>query len=84
MRTFQTDNGTFKIRIMTIDQCSLDCCPGVISTLSQYLSEKIYHHTNHDLFFRIRLVAMSLFFTYSIHVNSSGDRESSFSITDAS
>ena len=84
MRTFQTDNRTFKIRIMTIDQCSLNCCSGVILTLSQYLSEKLYHYTNHDLFFRIRLVATSLFFSYCIHVSSSGDCESSFSITDAS
>ena len=84
MRTFQTDNRTFKIRITTVDQCSLACCSGVlISTLSKYLSEKLYHYTNHDLFFRIRLVAISLIVTYCIHVNSSGGRESSFFITDA-
>ena len=65
MRTFQTDNRTFKIRITTVDQCSLDCCSGVlISTLSKYLSEKLYHYTNHDFFFRIRLVAISLFVTW--------------------
>ena len=84
MRTFQTDNRTFKIRIMTVDQCSLDCCSGVlISTLSKYLSEKLYHYTNHDFFFRIRLVAMSIFVTYCIHLSSSGGLECSFFITDA-
>ena len=51
MCTFQTDNRTFKIRITTVDQFSLDCCSGVlISTLSKYLSEKLYHYTNHDFF----------------------------------
>ena len=84
MHTFQTDNRTFKKRITTIDQCSLDCCSGVlISTLSKYLSEKLYHYTNHDFFFRIRLVAISLFVTYCIHLSSSGGRKSSFLITDA-
>ena len=63
--------------------CSLDCCSGVlISALTKYLSEKLYHYTNHD-FFRIRLVVISLFVTYCIHVSSSGGRESSFFITDA-
>ena len=51
MRTFQTENKTFETRIMTVDQCSLDCCSGVfISTLSKYLSDKLYHYTNYDLF----------------------------------
>ena len=85
MRTFQTDNRTFKIRITTVDQCSLDCCSGVlISTLSKYLSEKLYHYTNHNFFFRIRLVAISLFVTYCIHVSSSGSCKSSFFISNAS
>ena len=52
MRTFPTDNRTFKIRIMTEDQFSLDCCSGVLlSTLSKYLSEKLYHYTNYDTLF---------------------------------
>ena len=81
MRTFQTENKTFETRIMTVDQCSLESCSGVfISTLSKYLSDKLYHYTNYDLFFRLRLVAMSLFVTYCIHVSSSGGRESSFFI----
>ena len=51
MRTFQTGNRTFKIRIMTVDQCSLDCYSEVfISTLSKYLSDKLYHYTNYDFF----------------------------------
>ena len=51
MRTFQTDNKTFKIRIMAVDQCSLDCCFGVfISTLNKYLSDKLYHYNNYDFF----------------------------------
>ena len=84
MRTFQIDNRTFKIRITTVDQCSLDCCPGVlISTLSKYFLEKLYHYTNHDSFFRIRVVTISLFVAYCLHVSSSGGRESSFLITNA-
>ena len=84
MCTFQTDNRTFKIRTTTVDQCSLGCCSGVlISKLSKYLSEKIYHYTNHDIFFRIRLAALSLFLTYCIHVSSSGGLESLFFISDA-
>ena len=83
MRTFQTENRTFIIGIMTVDQWSLDCCSGVfISTLSKYFSDKLYHYTSYD-FFRLRLVAISLFVTYCIHVSSSGGRESSFFITDA-
>ena len=83
MRTFQTDNRTFKTRMTTVDQSSLNCCSGgLISTLSKYLSEKLYHFTIHD-FFRIHLVAISLFVTYCIHVISSGDHESSFLMTDA-
>ena len=85
MHTYQTDNRTFKIWITTVDQCSLHCCSGVlISTLSKYLSEKLYHYTNHNFFFRIRLVAISLFVTYCIHVSSSGSCKSSFFISDAS
>ena len=73
MRTSQTDNRAFKIRITTVDQCLLDSCSGVsISTLSKYLSEKLYLYTSHDLFFRIRVVVISLFVTYCIHVSSSG------------
>ena len=84
MRTFQADNRKFKIRIMSVDQCSLDCCFGVfISTLSKYLSDKLYYYTNYDFFFRLRLVAILIFVTYCIHVSSSGGRESSFFITDA-
>ena len=84
MCTFQTDNRTFKIKIMTVDQCSPDCCSGVlIQTLSKYLSEKLYHYTYHDFFFRIHLIAISLFVTYWIHVSSSGGRKSSFFTTDA-
>ena len=50
MHTFRTDNKTFKIRLMTVDQCSLDCCSGVfISTLGKYLSDKLYHYTNYDV-----------------------------------
>ena len=79
MCTFQTDN-----RTMIVDQCLLDCCSGVfISTLSKYLSDKLYCYTNYDFFFRLRLVAISLFVTYCIHVSSSGGHESSFFITDA-
>ena len=84
MHTFQTNNRTFKIRITTVDQCSLDCCSGVlISTSNKYLSEKLCHYTNHDFFFRIQLVAMSLFVTYCIYVSSSGSHESSFFISGA-
>ena len=84
MHTFQTNNRTFKIRITTVDQCSHDCCSGVlISTLSKYLSETLYHYTNHEFFFRIQLVAILLFVTYCIHASSSGGRESSSFITDA-
>ena len=84
MRNFQTDNRIFKKRIMPVDQCSLDYCSGVvISTLSKYLSDKLYCYTSYDFFFRLRLVAISLFVTYCIHVSSSGGRESSFFITDA-
>ena len=51
MRTFQTDNRTFKITIMSVDQCSLDCCSGVfISTLSKYLSDKLYYYTSYAFF----------------------------------
>ena len=83
MHTFQTDNRTFKIRITTLDQCSLDCCSEVvISTLSKYSSEKLYHYTNCDFIFRTRLVAISLFVIYCTHVSSSGGRESSFFISD--
>ena len=54
IRTFQTNNRTFKIRIMAVDQCSLDCCSGVFfSTLSKYLSDKLYYYTNYDFFFRL-------------------------------
>ena len=39
MCTFQTNNGTFLIGIMTADQCSHGCCSGgCISALSNYLS----------------------------------------------
>ena len=83
MRTFQIDNRTFEIRIMTVDQCSVDCCSGVfISTLGKCLWDELYHYTNYDFFFRLCLVAMSLFVT-CIHVSSSDGRESSFFITDA-
>ena len=51
MCTFHTNNRTFKTRIMTVDQCSLDCCFGVfISTLCKYLSDKLYHYTYYDFF----------------------------------
>ena len=83
MRTFQTNNRTFKIRIMIVDQCSLDCCSGVfIFMLSKYLSDKLIIIPTTD-FFRSRLVAISLFVTYCIHVSTSSGRESSFFITDA-
>ena len=82
MRTFQTENRIFKIRITTVDQYSLDCCSGVsISTLSKYLPKKLYHYTNHD-FFENTISSYITFVTYCIHVNSPGGRESSFFITD--
>ena len=72
---------------MSVDQCSLDCCFGnSISTLSKYLSDKLYYYyyyTDYDFFFRLRLVAILIFVTYCIHVSSSGGRQSSFFITDA-
>ena len=70
MRTFQTDYRTFKIRIMAVDHCSLDCYSGVfISTLSKYLSDKLYHYTHYNFF---------------LDYDTIGSRESSFFITDAS
>ena len=54
MHTFQIDNRTFKIRIMTVDQCSRDCCSEVlISPLSKYLSDKALSLYQSRLFFRI-------------------------------
>ena len=70
MCTFQTDNRIFKIRIISVDQCSRDCCSGVfISTLSKYMLDKLYYYTNYDFFLRLRLVAISLFVTYCVHVH---------------
>ena len=65
MRTFQTDNRTFIVGIMKIDQCSLHCCSGVfISTLSKYLSDKLYHYTNYDCF----SITISSYITFCHHL----------------
>ena len=78
MCKFQTDNITFIIGIMTVDQYSLGCCSSALtSTLSKYLSDKLCHYTNCNFVFRLRLAVISLFVTYCIHVSSSGGRESS-------
>ena len=83
MRTFQTNNRAFIIEIMTTDHCSQDCCSGVIiSTLSKYLRIN-FIIIPITTFFRLPLVAISLFAIYCIHVRSSGGRESSLFIIDA-
>ena len=65
MRTLQTDNRTFVVGMMKVDQWSLHCCSGVfISTLSKYLSDKIYHYTNYDYF----LITISSYITFWHHL----------------
>ena len=46
--------------------------------LRKYLSDNLYHYTNYGCVFRLRLVAISLFVTYCIHVSSSDGCVSSF------
>ena len=56
-----TDNKTFIVGIMTVKQCSYDCClRAFISTWSKYLSDGLYHNTNYDFFYRLPLVAISI------------------------